>query len=102
MIDLKANPFFLKDDQIRWVENTLHSMSLREKAGQIFCPIGQSADEPVLHHLVTEIGAGGMMFRPGFSREIQETHRSIQHLAKIPLLLAANTESGGNNTVQTD
>lgn len=96
MIDLKAKPFFLNDEQIRWVRDTLQGMTLREKSGQVFCPIGQSADESSLRRLVAGIGIGGMMFRPGQAREIQETHRWIQKLAKIPLLLAANTECGGN------
>lgn len=42
------------------------------------------------------MGVGGTMYRPGPAEDIQETHRTIQKLAKIPLLLAANTEAGGN------
>ena len=37
-----------------------------------------------------------MMYRPGPAAYIQETHRKIQELADIPLLLGANTECGGN------
>ena len=33
MIDLRANPFFLDDEGIRWVSETLASMTLEEKAG---------------------------------------------------------------------
>lgn len=96
MIDLKAKPFHLSDEDIRWVKETLASMTREQKAGQVFCPMGFSADPGLLHHLVNEIGVGGMMYRPGFAAEIQSTHRSIQAMAKIPLLLAANTESGGD------
>ena len=96
MIDLKAKPFFLHDEDIRWVEETLASMTLEQKAGQVFCPMGFSADPGLLRHLVNDIGVGGMMYRPGFAAEIQDTHRTIQSLAKIPLLLAANTERGGD------
>ncbi len=96
MVDLKAKPFYLKDEDIRWVEETLFSMTPEQKAGQVFCPMGFSADPGLLNHLVNDIGVGGMMYRPGFAAEIQNTHRTIQSLAKIPLLLAANTESGGN------
>ena len=96
MIDLKAKPFFLHDEDIRWVEETLTSMTLEQKAGQVFCPMGFSADPGLLRHLVNDIGVGGMMYRPGFAAEIQDTHRTIQSLAKIPLLLAANTERGGD------
>ena len=96
MIDLKANPFFLNDEQVKWVMDTLASMTLEEKAGQVFCPMGFASDEDSLRHTVREIGVGGMMYRPGLKAEIQETHRRIQSMAKIPLLLAANTEAGGN------
>ncbi len=94
--DLKARPFFLTEEQIQWVHTTLNSMTLEEKAGQVFCPMGFAGDEDTLRHTVCEIGAGGMMYRPGPKADIQETHRRIQSMAKIPLLLAANTEAGGN------
>lgn len=96
MIDLKAKPFFLKDADIQWVEETLASMTREQKAGQVFCPMGFSADPGLLHHLINDIGVGAMMYRPGFAAEIQNTHRTIQAMARIPLLLAANTENGGN------
>lgn len=96
MINLKARPFNLSDTQIKWVEETLASMTLREKAGQIFCPMGMAADPSSLEHIIRELGVGGMMYRPGPACEIQEIHRTIQNMAKIPLLLAANTEAGGN------
>ena len=96
MIDLKANPFYLNDEQIKWVNDTLGSMTLEEKAGQVFCPMGFAGDEESLHHPVCELNVGAMMYRPGPKGDIQETHRKIQSMAKIPLLLAANTEAGGN------
>lgn len=96
MIDLKSNPFYLTDEQISWVTGQLGSMSLEEKAGQVFCPMGLAADPSTLQHMICEIRVGGMMYRPGAASEIQETHRRIQNMARIPLLLAANTEAGGN------
>ena len=96
MIDLKAKPFYLSDKQIAWVRDTLASMSLEEKAGQVFCPMGFSDDPGLLHHLINDIGVGAMMYRPDRAAHIQQTHRTIQNMAKIPLLLAANTECGGN------
>ena len=96
MIDLKGNPFYLNDSQIAWVENTLASMTLEEKAGQVFCPMGFTDDPGALKHMICDIGVGGMMYRMGPAGYIQNTHRAIQDLAKIPLLLAANTEAGGS------
>lgn len=96
MIDLKARPFFLDDEAIKWVNETLDAMTLEEKAGQVFCPMGFNSEEAFLKHLISDIKVGAMMYRPGPAAEIQETHRRIQNMAKIPLLLAANTEAGGN------
>lgn len=96
MIDLKGNPFYLNDAQIAWVENTLASMTLEEKAGQVFCPMGFTDDPNALRHMVCDIGVGAMMYRMGPAGYIQNTHRTIQSFAKIPLLLAANTEAGGS------
>ena len=39
MIDYRANPFFLNEEDIRWVEKTAAAMSVDEKIGQIFCPL---------------------------------------------------------------
>ena len=96
MIDLKANPFFLSDEDICWVKETLAAMTLEEKAGQVFCPLGMGDDEETLRGIICGLGAGGIMYRPGPKTVIQETHRRIQNMAKIPLLLAANTEAGGS------
>ena len=34
MTDLRAAPFFLDDEALRWVEETISSMSMEEKVGQ--------------------------------------------------------------------
>ena len=48
MIDLKGNPFYLSDEQVKWVRDTLSSLTEEEKIGQLFCPISYSADEGYL------------------------------------------------------
>lgn len=96
MIDLTAKPFELDEDGIGWVRDTLAGMSLEQKAGQVFCPMGFHNDPEYLNHIVREIGVGGLMYRPDFAAGIQSAHRTIQGMADIPLLLAANTEAGGN------
>ena len=96
MIDLKGRPFYLDDVAVTWVQNTLRTMTLEEKAGQVFCPMGFNNDPANINHLINEIKIGAMMYRPSFAADIQQTHRTIQSMAKIPLLLAANMECGGN------
>ena len=37
MINLKANPFFLDDEAIAWVNRTLSEMTVEEKVGYLSC-----------------------------------------------------------------
>ncbi|MCE5234485.1 MAG: glycoside hydrolase family 3 protein [Eubacteriales bacterium] len=99
--DLRATPFFLDDASIEWVKATLASMTEEEKIGQLFCPLGASGDEDVLRKLAEQIGVGGIMYRPGEAQNVQHVHRLLQNCAKIPMLLAANLESGGNGAALT-
>ncbi|MEH7097170.1 glycoside hydrolase family 3 protein [Neobacillus vireti] len=98
---LKNKPFFLKEKDIEWVEETLHSMSLHEKVGQIFCPIGHSDNKQDLEVFIKEYHPGGIMYRPDTGAKIQETHGLLQELSPVPLLISANLEAGGNG-IATD
>ena len=95
-MDLKANPFFLSDADIAWVENTLAAMSEKEKIGQLFVPVGFTTKKAELARLVKDVGIGGIMYRPSEGQKAQSTHQFLQENAKIPLLLAANLEQGGS------
>lgn len=95
-MNLKGNPFYLSDMDIAWVEKTLEEMTEDEKIGQLFVPIGLSNDEGLLHHLVDDCHIGGIMYRTGPMVEIRKAHEMLQNMTKIPLLIAANTEAGGD------
>lgn len=94
-VNLTGNPFYLDQAGIDWVNKTFNSMTNEQKCGQLFCPMGLDANPGNLNHLINEIGVGAMMYRPGTADNIRQTHKEIQEMADIPLLLAANTESGG-------
>ncbi|MDR3216206.1 MAG: glycoside hydrolase family 3 protein [Clostridiaceae bacterium] len=96
MIDLKGSPFCLSDSDIEWVNGTLSGMTLKEKIGQLFCPLGLLSNRKSLLHLMKEVAIGGIMFRPTKGKHAQGTHRFLQNNSKIPLLIAGNLESGGN------
>lgn len=95
-INLKANPFFLDEEGEKWVEDTFAAMSNEDKCGQVLCPMGFSSEEDALRHLTQDIKVGGLMYRADSAANIQKTYRTIQELSEIPLLLAANTEAGGD------
>lgn len=94
-MDISGAPFHLNEEQQRWVEETLDAMTLEQKIGQMFCPIGLTYDQTELAELLQRIPIGGIMFRPGPKEEVQAAHRFLQEQSEIPLLLAANLESGG-------
>lgn len=96
MVDLKGNPFYLDEEGIQWVQDTLASMSDEEKIGQLFCPIGGNIGEDYLKGFIEEFKPGAMLYRPMPAKDVQKTHRLIQETSKIPLLFGANLESGGN------
>lgn len=94
--NMKEAPFSLSDTEISWVMDTWEGMTTEQKCGQVFCPMGLNNDPSLLRHLTQEIGVGGIMYRADHAAVIQETHRTLQQLSPIPLLLAANTEAGGD------
>lgn len=95
-INMKANPFFLDEEAQEWVLDTWKKMSLEQKCGQVFCPMGLGNEPKLLKHLTQDIGVGGLMYRADTAKNIQQTHRMLQEFSDIPLLLAANTEAGGD------
>ncbi len=101
MIDLKAKPFYLSGADIQWVEDTLASMSLEEKVGQLFCVTDITTDTEALQNLVRTYHPGGFMYRAGDAAQIQQAQRAMQEASRIPLLLACNLESGGNGVAET-
>ncbi|WP_141336297.1 glycoside hydrolase family 3 protein [Paenibacillus sp. tmac-D7] len=96
MQHLKQKPFYLTDEDISWVEQTLASMTPDEKVGQLFCMIGRSSDEEYLSDLAKTYNAGGLMCRPMAAEDIVKTVRTLQQNSKIPMLIAANLEKGGS------
>ena len=96
-MDLKRKAFYLDDTAIEWVNNTLNGLTEDEKIGQLFFPIGFSTEKEYLNHL-RSLGIGGLFFRPGVAEEVQQTYEYMQRTSKVPLLIAANLEDGGNGS----
>lgn len=98
-VTMKETPFYLKDEQIEWVEKTLDSMTLDEKIGQLFLVIGLADDEEELVGMYRQWKFGGIMFRPAPAASLRQWNKRLQKEAKIPLLIAANLENGGSGAV---
>lgn len=95
MIDLKNKPFCLKEEDIKWVNETLADLTIDEKISQLFCLIAYSAEDNYLKWLAEDLKIGGIMCRVMPKDEVCKTVEVLQQNCKIPLLIAANLETGG-------
>ena len=101
MIDLAGRPFFLNDDSISWVRQTLADMDTEAKIGQLFCLLGRDTDRVKIEETLKVVKPGGYLIRPNTGAVIRECHRFLQERCEIPLLLSANLERGGDG-IATD
>lgn len=98
MIDLRAKPFYLNDAQIAWVEETYASMTLDEKIGQLFVLLKAvpGAEEGMIRGMLSQSHQGGLRWQGGDMPTVYQQNTTFQRLSKIPLLIAANCDDGGN------
>lgn len=96
MVDLKKAPFNLDDEGIKWVEDIIAGMTVEEKIGQLFFNMGSSREEDYLKMTVGDYHIGGIRYNPAKADEVREQNRILQENSKIPLIIACNTEHGGN------
>ncbi len=98
MVDLKAKPYYLSDEDIAWVQQTIASMTDEEKVGQLFFDHGAKAEDADLQKQLEKFHIGGYRYNGIPCAQVQHQVKVLQEHAKIPLFVACNTESGGNGT----
>lgn len=99
MFDMSIKPFYLSEVDIEWVNKTYEEMTLEEKIGQLFFPIGYASDQGYLKYTILNKYPGGLMFRMGDCEEMFNTYTYLQTESKIPMFTAANLEAGGDGIV---
>ncbi len=100
MVDLKSRPYYLTDEDVAWVEQTIAAMSDEEKVGQLFFQLTADTSEEYLKDLMEKYHLGGCRYNPMKGEPIKKQNEILQKYAKIPLLIACNTEMGGNGAAQ--
>lgn len=100
MIDLKGNPFYLSEEAIAWVKDTLASLTTEEKVGQLFCPIGFSGNSDYLRAEMLRFHVGGLMFKTSPPTEVRTAYDFMQRNSKVPMLCAANLEFGSTGFLE--
>lgn len=98
MVDLKAKPFYLNDEQIAWVEKTYASMTLDEKFGQMFVLLKAvpGINEDAIKAGLAQSHQGGLRWQGGDKETVWKQNMLYQKYSKIPLFIAANCDDGGN------
>lgn len=97
MVDLKAKPFYLNDEKIKWVEDTIRGMSLDEKIGQLFVlhKATPGMDEEKIKSDLAKYNQGGHRWQGGNAETAYEQNKFFQMNSKFPLFIATNCDDGG-------
>ena len=97
---LKEKPFYLSDQKIEWVKDKLAGLSLEEKVGQLFCVNFREGEAGEIEYVYDVMEPGACMYRTlSLEKAINFTNQ-LREKTKIPLLLAANLEKGGNGILE--
>lgn len=95
-MNLRKKPFYLNDEEIKWVEDTLASLSTKQKLGQLFIFMAGDYSEEEQDKLISEYAVGGLLFRSIYTKsELIAKYNRLDRCAAVPLLKAANLEEGG-------
>ncbi|GAA0181397.1 glycoside hydrolase family 3 N-terminal domain-containing protein [Clostridium sediminicola] len=100
MVNLKAKPFYLNDEDIAWVESIISGMSIEEKIGQLFVNLFMDFDNEKAKELIDKYHVGGARYHGGDSEQVYELLSELQRLSKVPMLIAANCDAGGDGATK--
>ena len=98
-MDYTQKPFYLKPEDIVWVEATFASMTQEEKLNQVFMDMLWNNPPKEVEAQQTAYQIGGYRYNNGSAEKLYEQNAAIQRTSKIPALIAANVEAGGNGAV---
>jgi len=96
MVDLRAKPYYLNDEDIAWVESTIAGMSDEEKVGQLFWQLTAGNSEEYLKELMEKYHLGGCRYNGMPGQMVLNQNRILQKYAKVPVFIACNPGQGGN------
>ena len=96
MVDLRAKPYHLSDEDIAWVESTIASMTDEKKVGQLFWQLTAGNSEEYLKELMEKYHLGGCRYNGMPGQMVLNQNRLLQKYAKVPVFIACNPEQGGN------
>ena len=100
-VDLKAKPFYLSDEDIKWVEDTIKGMTIEEKIGQLFVIMDKTPDGgKTAVETIKKYQPGAARYMGGKAEDVYEQIKQYKEASKLPLLVACNCESGGDGAAK--
>lgn len=103
MVDLRANPYFLSDEDVQWVEQTAAAMTEDEKIWQLFADPLMGRDQENLIAFLAEHPLGACPFRAGQfdNATARKILGAVQDAQKIPMLITADCGTGADGRLKT-
>lgn len=98
--NLKAPPYNLETEDIKWVEETISNMSIEEKIGQLFVILGKSSDEGYIKTIIEKYNFGGARYVETDPKKVLMQNEFYQNYSKIPMFIAANCEDGASGACE--
>ncbi|MCD7862755.1 MAG: glycoside hydrolase family 3 protein [Lachnospiraceae bacterium] len=93
------SPFYLNEEDVRWIRETIGSMTLCEKVGQLFCVTATEGTEEELDDIFAKIQPGGITFRTFDLETAYKAKNTLDFKTKIPTFISANLEKGGSGVL---
>ena len=87
MVDLRAKPYCLSDEDVKWVNDTIAEMTPEEKVGQLFFQLTAGVDENYLKELMEKYHLGGCRYNNMPGAVVQNQNRILQKLHRHILSL---------------
>lgn len=102
LVDLRAKPYNLDDEAVEWVESTIASMSDEEKIGQLFISHNRNLDVDEAQEKISKYHYGGQRYKDSGSkaRDVFNFTQGLREVAKLPMLVAANCDNGGDGACE--
>ena len=99
MVDLRKKTYYLSEEQVQWVEDTINSMTIEEKIGQLVVNMVTDRSPEALKEVVDTYHPGAIRYQNAPADVLYDQNKTLQEASRIPLLIASNCEQGGNGGV---
>ena len=98
MVDLKAKPFYLKDEDIAWIEKAIRRCQRKKRSDSSLSTIFTTSHRRISRLRLTSTHVGGARYSPLAAEKIYDFTAELQRNSKIPMLIASNCDTGGLGT----